>query len=84
MHDDTVPTQKSFNISFDVSQYNAADKSKLFIARLLGYKDYPAYSTTKRKGDILSTTTKYLGTYALATDSIPPTIKPVILKISNG
>ncbi|WP_042503834.1 M23 family metallopeptidase [Algibacter lectus] len=75
LHDDTVPTQKSFNISFDVSQYNDADKSKLFIARLLGYKDYPAYSTTKRKGDILSTTTKYLGKYALATDSVPPTIK---------
>lgn len=75
LHDDTVPTQKSFNISFDVSQYNDADKNKLFIARLLGYKDYPAYTTTKRKGDLLSTSTKYLGKYALAMDTIAPTIK---------
>jgi translation initiation factor IF-3 len=80
LHDDTVPTQKSFNISFDVSKYNNADKNKLFISRLIGYKDYPIYSSTKRKNDILTTTTKYLGKYTLTTDTTPPTIKAANFK----
>ncbi|MCL5129116.1 M23 family metallopeptidase [Algibacter sp. L4_22] len=80
LDDDTVPTKKSFKISFDVSQYKNVDKNKLFIARLIGYKDYPAYSTTKRKGDILTTNSKYLGKYALTTDSIAPTIKAANFK----
>lgn len=80
LHDDILPTQKSFNVSFDVSHYNEADKTKLFIARLVGRKNSPIYSTTQRKGDTLTTITKYLGKYALATDNTPPTIRPVNFK----
>lgn len=80
LHDDVVPTQKSFNISFDISNYNDTDKNKLFIARLIGYKDYPAYSNTTRKGDLLTTNTKYLGKYALAVDTIAPKIKATNFK----
>jgi hypothetical protein len=74
LHKDIVPVRKNFNISYDVSNYNDADKEKLFIARLVGYKNYPVYSFTKRDGNILSTSTKTLGTYALATDTVNPTI----------
>jgi hypothetical protein len=74
LHKDIVPVRKNFNISYDVSNYNDADKEKLFIARLVGYKNYPVYSFTKRDGNILTTSTKTLGTYALATDTIKPTI----------
>jgi len=74
LHKDVVPVRKNFNISYDVSNYNDADKEKLFIARLVGYKNYPVYSFTKRDGNILSTSTKTLGTYALATDTVNPTI----------
>ncbi|WP_147676447.1 M23 family metallopeptidase [Algibacter pacificus] len=80
LHDNTIPTQKNFNISFDISNYNETDKSKLFIARLVGRKNYPVYSTTERKGDTLITSTKYLGKYALATDNTPPTIKAANFK----
>lgn len=77
---DVIPLKKSITISYDVSNYSDADKNKLYIAELLGYKNYPSYSPTKRKGDILYTYTKTLGTYALTTDNIKPTIKPINFK----
>ena len=76
LHEDVFPAKKSFTINYDISAYSDADKSKLYIARLIGYKNYPSYSNTKRKGTILSTYTKTLGTFALATDTLKPTIKP--------
>lgn len=80
LHKDIVPIRKNFNISYDVSNYNDADKERLFIARLVGYKNYPVYSYTKRNGDFLTTSTKTLGTYALATDTVKPTISPLNFK----
>ena len=77
---DVIPLKKSITISYDVSNYADADKNKLYIAELLGYKNYPSYSPTKRKGDILYTYTKTLGTYALTTDNIKPTINPINFK----
>ncbi len=74
LHKDIIPAKKSFTISYDVSAYSNKDKSKLYIAKLLGYKKFPAYSSTKRKGNILTTRTKTLGEFALATDTIKPTI----------
>ena len=76
LHKDIYPAKKSFTINYDVSAYSDTDKNKLYIAKLIGYKNYPAYSRTKRNGNILSTNTKTLGTFALATDTIKPTIKP--------
>lgn len=80
LHKDIVPTRKNFTISYDISNYKDPDKDKLFIARLVGYKKYPLYSFTKREGNILSTSTKTLGTYALATDTVNPTISPLNFK----
>lgn len=74
LHKDIIPAKKSFTISYDVSAYSNKDKSKLYIAKLLGYTKFPAYSSTKRKGNILTTRTKTLGEFALATDTIKPTI----------
>ncbi|APY12001.1 peptidase M23 [Seonamhaeicola sp. S2-3] len=82
LHKNVIPTKKSFKITYDISNYKDQDKNKLYIARLLGYNKYPAYTSTKRKGDLLIATTKYLGTYALATDTIKPTISP--LNFKNG
>ncbi|MDO6597519.1 M23 family metallopeptidase [Oceanihabitans sp. 2_MG-2023] len=76
LHKNTIPAKKNFDISYDLSGYTTEDASKLYIARLVGWNDYPLYSTTKRKGNILTTSTKTLGKYALATDTIAPTIKP--------
>jgi Peptidase family M23 len=77
---DNIPTKKYFSISYDVSNYSAADKSKLYIARLVGAKKYPAYESTSRKGDILSCSTRNLGTFALASDHVKPTITPINFK----
>lgn len=74
LHDDIVACQKNFSISFDVSKYAEKDIEKLYVARLVGYKQYPAYTYTKRKGNKLIASTKKLGTYTLATDTIKPTI----------
>ena len=80
LHDDTVPVRKYFSINYDVSNYNDADKDKLFIARLVGYKNYPLYTSTKRNGDILTASTKTLGKYALYSDRENPTITPLNFK----
>ncbi|MFI1743157.1 M23 family metallopeptidase [Thalassobellus sediminis] len=82
LHKNTIAAKKSFNITFDISKYNEEDKQKLYIARLVGYKKYPTYSTTKRKENLLTTNTKILGTYTLARDTIKPTITPINFK--NG
>lgn len=83
LHKPTVPATKNFTISYNISQYTERDKPKLYIAKLLGYNKFPAYSSTKKTGDILSTNTKYLGTYALAIDTINPTIKPINFQDGN-
>ncbi|GGZ86867.1 M23 family metallopeptidase [Algibacter mikhailovii] len=80
LHEDTKAAKKSFSISFDISHYNNQDKNKLYIARLVGSKNYPTYTYTKRKGDVLIANTKKLGTFALETDTISPTIKPINFK----
>ena len=77
LHENIIPAKKYFDISYDLNGYKTKDASKVYIARLVGWNDYPLYSRTKRKGNILTTSTKTLGKYALATDTIAPTIKPI-------
>ncbi len=76
LQQDTIPTQKYFTIHYDLKAYHKKDISKLYIAELIGYNDFPKYITTKRKGTNLSAKTKKLGKYALALDTIAPTITP--------
>ncbi|GAA3590371.1 M23 family metallopeptidase [Flavivirga amylovorans] len=80
LHKNVIAAKKNFNITYDVSSYNREDKSKLYIARLLGRKKQPYYTSTKRKGDLLIATTKTLGTFTLATDTIKPKITPINFK----
>jgi Peptidase family M23 len=77
LHNATVPAQKYMAINFDISDYKKTDKEKLFIARMLGYKNKIAYSPTTKKGSIITSRTKILGTYTLATDTKSPEIKPL-------
>jgi hypothetical protein len=80
LEEDTVPLKKYFNISYDVSHYSDADKSKLYIARLVGSKKQPVYVGATRKGNLLTATSRTLGTFGLAMDKIKPTITPVNFK----
>ena len=77
LHKPIVSAQKYFTINYDISNYTETDKDKLYIARLVGYKNYLNYSSTTKKGTILSTRTKNLGTYTLAADIENPNIRPV-------
>ena len=74
LHKDIVPLQKNVNIQYNVSNYKDAEKDKLYIAELIGYKKYPSYLNTKRNDNILSATSNALGTYALVMDTQGPKI----------
>jgi hypothetical protein len=74
---DIIPLQKSYSISFDISNYNEEDKSKLFIAKLVGYYQRPSYINTTRKGNSLIGRPNNLGTFTLETDNEGPKITPI-------
>jgi len=76
LHEDTIPLQKNFYINYDLSNYKTEHLDKIFIARLYGYYKKPSYVFTKRKGKVLSASSKTFGTYTLAMDTVAPTIKP--------
>ncbi|MEW4922711.1 M23 family metallopeptidase [Algibacter sp. 2305UL17-15] len=80
LHKDIIPLKKNIKISYNIAKYADAEKRKLYIAKLSGYKKTPYYSFTKRSGDTLTTYTKYLGEFALAMDDTKPTIKPINFK----
>ncbi|OBQ56641.1 M23 family metallopeptidase [Tamlana sp. s12] len=76
LHEDVKATKKNFKITFDVSHYNEADRSKLYIAQLIGNIQKPSYISTKKEDNLLIGSTKKLGTYTIASDTIAPTIRP--------
>ena len=80
LHKDIKAAKKNFSITYDVSKYSNEDKNKLYIARLVGYKKYPYYTYTKRKDHLLIGSSKKLGSYALAMDTLKPTISSVNFK----
>lgn len=75
-HEDVIPIHKNITISIDASNYEAKDLSKLYIGRL-NYRGQPSYSNTSRRGNKLTTRVRTFGTYTLAMDTTPPTVKPV-------
>ena len=77
LHKDIIPTKKYFTITYDTSAFKKEDLKHLYIARLVGYNDYPLYSKTHKTENSIYTTTKTLGKYALVTDKTPPTIAPI-------
>lgn len=72
-----MAARKNFKIDFDISKYNEEDKSKLFIAELVGYRKRPYYSSTVRKDNTLTTFTKDMGYYTLVSDTKSPVIRPI-------
>lgn len=83
LHDDIIPVRDNFSISYDITGYKNPEAEKLYIARLVGYRNqYALYSQTYKKENVLTTYTKTLGTYALVMDTTGPKIKP--LNFSKG
>ncbi|SHG19150.1 M23 family metallopeptidase [Flagellimonas flava] len=75
IHNNEVAAHRNFTISFDATKYSQADKKQLFIARL-DEKLKPRHSRTFKRDGFFTTRTRTMGTYTLAKDTVPPTIKP--------
>jgi len=72
----SIPLHKDMTIGFNVSQYNKADKQKLYIARMSDWGT-PYYSSTYKKSNRFTTRTDDFGTYRLEMDTIKPEIRGV-------
>ena len=87
VHQPTIPLDKSYTLTFDVSKYTEKEKSQLYIANV-DYKKYPRYQYTRKKDSTFYTTTKSLGNYQLLLDTLAPELTPLYFKdeqwISNA
>ena len=87
IHTPTIPLDKSFTLTFDVSKYTEDEKQQLYIANIDNVK-YPRYKFTRKKDSSFYTTTKTLGKYTLLSDKQKPKIKILYFKdkqwISNS
>ncbi|MDA9335306.1 M23 family metallopeptidase [Flavobacteriaceae bacterium] len=80
LHKANIPLQKSMTINFDISQYKGTDKDKLFVGSVSRYGNKLYYTSTKKRGNILTARTKYLGNYTLGIDAEKPKIKAINFK----
>ena len=80
LHTALIPLQKSMTINFDISHYKGDDKNRLFIGSVSRYGNKLYYAATKKRGNTLTTRTKYLGSYTLGTDNEKPEIKAINFK----
>ncbi len=76
VHKDEVPAASNFTVGFDISAIPQEDRDQYFVARL-SPNGRPSYSTTYRKDQRLTTGTRTFGTYSLAKDTQPPSVKPI-------
>lgn len=76
LHNDEVPLHKGITITADISNYKPEDRDRLFIGKL-NYRGIPRYIKTTRRNDKLTASTRELGDYTIAYDSVPPKITPV-------
>ncbi|WP_435415240.1 M23 family metallopeptidase [Polaribacter aestuariivivens] len=79
IHNPTVPLDKSFTLTFDVSKYTEEEKQHLYIANV-EYAKYPRYQYTRKKDSTFYTTTKTLGKYKLLSDTKKPSIRLLYFK----
>ena len=74
IHVPTVPLNKKFTLTFNISKYNQEARKQLYIA-YVNENGSTSYQPTVKKDSTFYTRTKKLGNYKLMTDSIAPTIK---------
>ena len=79
IHTPTIPLDKSFTLTFNVSKYSEAEKQQLYIANL-EYPKYPRYQNTRKKDTTFYTTTKTLGNYTLLKDVKKPKVNVLYIK----
>lgn len=87
IHNPTIPLDKSYTLTFNVSHYSEKEKDQLYIANVSN-KKYANYQFTRKKDSTFYTTTKSLGNFQLLSDTEKPKITPLYLNegqwISNA
>ncbi|MFC2110342.1 M23 family metallopeptidase [Bacteroidota bacterium] len=73
IHKPSLPIDKSYSLSFNVSHLNDSIKEKTYIANVVN-KKYFNFMSTQKLDTIFKTTTKTLGDFTLHQDFDPPTI----------
>lgn len=73
IHEPSIPLDKRFTLTFDVSKYTDAQKERMYIAKIVN-KKYFNYQNTNKKKEKFFTRTKALGKYTLAFDNEIPKI----------
>ncbi|WP_091892760.1 M23 family metallopeptidase [Polaribacter sp. KT25b] len=79
IHTPTIPLDKNYTLTFNVSDYSNDQKEHLYIANV-EYPKYPRYQYTRKKDSTFFTTTKTLGNYTLLSDKQKPRIKLLYFK----
>ena len=79
IHTPKLPLDKSYTLTFDVSDYSEEEKKQLYIANV-EKPTYPMYQFTRKKDSSFFTTTKILGKYALRSDTLKPSVSLVHFK----
>ncbi len=75
VHNDRVAVHRNFTLNFDVSSIDAEKRKQMFIAHL-DDDLRPSHIRTYKKGTTFTARTKSLGKFTLATDTIPPKVRP--------
>lgn len=73
VHTPTIPLNKNYTLTFDVSKYSEVEKEKLYIASI-NKKGSSYYKSTVKKETTFYTSTKTLGDFTLKSDAIPPKV----------
>ena len=79
IHNATVPLNRNFTLTFDVTSYTKEEKEKLYIANL-EYPKYSRYQYTRKKDSTFFTTSKTLGKYTLLLDNEEPKVDILYFK----
>ncbi|MGB1042993.1 MAG: M23 family metallopeptidase [Tenacibaculum sp.] len=74
IHNQTIPLDKRYTLTFDTSFLNDTQKQQVYIANI-SYPKYPRYTSTRKKDNKVYTTTKLLGNYKLLFDAVKPSVK---------
>lgn len=75
LHDSSLALHRNFTLSFDVSHLPAEVRRQAFIARL-DNRGLPQYERTYKRGNTFSMRSRDLGRFTLASDTVPPEIRP--------
>lgn len=73
IHKPIIPLNKSYNISFNVTEYSNEQKDKMYISQVKKNK-YFNYCNTIKTDSTFTTTTRSLGDYKLHSDTESPVI----------